>query len=426
MLADKLNSLIVYLFNREILILSLISICYMAVFFEAVFLHRDILSVHGINLQPLRSHIEAWTQYSFQAWHHIILNILLFVPTGMLLPLWKRNISIVRFGLLASSITAGIELTQLTLSIGIFDIDDVINNLFGAFVGFYIVKFILLLRKRSPSNKTLFVYSLPLILSAVFMLAVTLPYFSRELGNLNNSIYGGADMSHALVTLEKDFSKNRREYIVYIAKSITKEQSKQMAAEFFSKVGAKIIETAPLQESIQYKSKDKIFWIRYNDSTYRYIDGTQFDEGKVAIKNADEHTIKASLLSFGIEIPDNAVFKNDSDGIYTFQVEKQESSTVYGSITCRFYNDNTLKEIDNQLVDLQPHKKYTVISQYEAAKKITDGRFHNIYGEIHKIRIKNIDIVYELDTKGFYQPVYRCFVDLNGIATVIKIPAIPS
>ena len=64
------------------------------------------------------------------------LNILLFVPFGYLLPtLWKRADrwwKVVLFGFVMS---LGIELVQLVTHLGMFDLDDLMNNSLGAFLG---------------------------------------------------------------------------------------------------------------------------------------------------------------------------------------------------------------------------------------------------------------------------------------------------
>ena len=64
-------------------------------------------------------------------------NILLLIPIGFLFPFvfqqmnWKKT--------LALSIAAGlsIELTQVILKVGIFDIDDVILNAIGVIIGYW-------------------------------------------------------------------------------------------------------------------------------------------------------------------------------------------------------------------------------------------------------------------------------------------------
>lgn len=74
----------------------------------------------------------------------IILNILLFVPFGYLLPLiWHKADRWWRILLLGFSASLIIELLQLVTRLGYADVDDLINNTFGAMIGWIIYKKVL-------------------------------------------------------------------------------------------------------------------------------------------------------------------------------------------------------------------------------------------------------------------------------------------
>ena len=64
------------------------------------------------------------------------LNILLFVPFGYLLPLlWKRADRWWKVVLCGFVLSLLIELVQLVTHLGMFDLDDLMNNSLGAFLG---------------------------------------------------------------------------------------------------------------------------------------------------------------------------------------------------------------------------------------------------------------------------------------------------
>ena len=64
------------------------------------------------------------------------LNILLFVPFGYLLPrLWKRAERWRRVVLCGFVLSLLIELTQLVTHLGMFDLNDLMNNSLGALLG---------------------------------------------------------------------------------------------------------------------------------------------------------------------------------------------------------------------------------------------------------------------------------------------------
>ena len=64
------------------------------------------------------------------------MNILLFVPFGYLLPLLRKRANrwwkVVLCGF---ALSLGIELIQLVTHLGMFDLDDLMNNTLGAFLG---------------------------------------------------------------------------------------------------------------------------------------------------------------------------------------------------------------------------------------------------------------------------------------------------
>ncbi|MBO4579188.1 MAG: VanZ family protein [Clostridiales bacterium] len=93
-----------------------------------------------------------------------LLNILLFVPFGFLLPtmakFFRKFIVVVFFGFMAS---LAIETIQFFTSLGIFDIDDLLNNTIGAYIGyilfFFCIKYFVRDRKvkarQDPKENTI-------------------------------------------------------------------------------------------------------------------------------------------------------------------------------------------------------------------------------------------------------------------------------
>lgn len=86
------------------------------------------LSQHGIN-----------TRFVIQ---NFSVNLILFLPMGMSLPvIFKNKINnFWKFLITSSIIITAVEIIQFITRIGSADIDDVILNLIGACVGYFIVK----------------------------------------------------------------------------------------------------------------------------------------------------------------------------------------------------------------------------------------------------------------------------------------------
>ncbi|MEG2058000.1 MAG: VanZ family protein [Romboutsia sp.] len=75
-------------------------------------------------------------------------NLILFIPIGFYLPFFRRNICFKKVFFIALSSTILIELTQgiINLIVGYnyrsVDVDDIILNLLGAILGYYLFKFL--------------------------------------------------------------------------------------------------------------------------------------------------------------------------------------------------------------------------------------------------------------------------------------------
>jgi len=124
-----------------------IIVIYLCGMFYMLFFIRLPYSDPRYALRPFRALVKivAWNDNGLRiqkwAYRGILLNILLFVPFGYLLPqstvransLWK----IMVFGF---SFSLVIESAQLITRLGMFDIDDLINNTIGAVLGWICFK----------------------------------------------------------------------------------------------------------------------------------------------------------------------------------------------------------------------------------------------------------------------------------------------
>lgn len=104
----------------------------------------------SIRMEPFERLIKAFETGSFEAMEHDVLNMLMFVPLGGLIPLLNTKVfqklgDACLFGLIASTT---IETTQLIAQLGQCDINDIIANTLGAVVGCFVVKLMLRIGKN--------------------------------------------------------------------------------------------------------------------------------------------------------------------------------------------------------------------------------------------------------------------------------------
>lgn len=119
--------------------------------FDSGFLHviKQIFT-EGLNSGLNSIHIE-----STETLEGIVLNILLFVPLGYMLPcifpkLQKALWGVVLIGLFCSLLT---ETVQLVTHLGWFDLDDLLNNTIGCILGVILYRVFLKERKVEPTEE---------------------------------------------------------------------------------------------------------------------------------------------------------------------------------------------------------------------------------------------------------------------------------
>ena len=148
----------VFLIRREKKHAVWLAILYAAACVYVLFGIRNPGRTARVNLEPFRVlqravsftdgiHIRSRGQLRI-----IVLNILLFVPFGYLLPvLWNKADRWWKTALLGFAVSLVVELLQLVTRLGMFDVDDIINNTIGAGLG-YLLYWLLLRGKGGEEN----------------------------------------------------------------------------------------------------------------------------------------------------------------------------------------------------------------------------------------------------------------------------------
>lgn len=109
---------------------------------------RKIGETHRFELRPFRSYYVAFAEGNMEILLQILVNIAMYIPLGFLLPCCFRVFEKYRYVILATFCgSLVIELVQLIFKLGLFEVDDVINNTLGAVIG--IGLFIILGRTKS-------------------------------------------------------------------------------------------------------------------------------------------------------------------------------------------------------------------------------------------------------------------------------------
>lgn len=162
-------------------------ICYILLLIKILFLSRvSLLELfnsqrtifRSINLIPFHSIIEyisgsSGTLKKF-AFGNVVGNIVIFIPLGIYLPLFKKDKKVITNLLLIFIVSLFVEIIQGLLGIGASDIDDIILNCLGGLIGILGYKFLLLILRDEKKVHTaitiLSAIGLPRILYYLFVI----------------------------------------------------------------------------------------------------------------------------------------------------------------------------------------------------------------------------------------------------------------
>ena len=127
-------------------------------------------------------------------------------------------------------------------------------------------------------------------------------------------------------------------------------------------------------------------------------------------------------------MPKDADFKDNGEGNYSISLNMVKSKDVYldGELRCIISKDDIVSDINNNIISYKPYKEYDILSLKEAYDNILKGKFrvNDVLNKNSNIDIKEYSLTYQLDSKGYYQPVYDFTVKIDGDISHIFIPAL--
>lgn len=103
---------------------------------------------------------------------NLVGNIALLVPIGFLVPLVYRNMTVKKSLALAVAFGLSIEIMQVMLRVGIFDIDDVILNAFGVMIGYWAFTFLAKWARLKEYKKISITAGVVILMAAATLYAV--------------------------------------------------------------------------------------------------------------------------------------------------------------------------------------------------------------------------------------------------------------
>lgn len=422
-----------------------VSACYAAVVISVVFLNRDLGTYDKVNLHLFSSYREAYLKMRIPlldnmanniVLRNILLNILLFVPLGFLLPFYSDKLKkLYRVVLIGFALTVVIEVLQYITKKGIVEADDIFNNTLGTALGYCLFMFGYNLIKKQNRKYTP-VYILPFIAAAAVFLGMYAAYKNQEFGNLDFESYYRINMKDAVVENQIVLSEQRPNLDIYYKPLLIEKETREIAEEVFKKAGEEIDfdRTMLYENTAIYYTEHLHMWVDYNGGGYSYTDLSKPSAGteNAAKKSgAAREDIEKVLYEMGIAVPAAAAFEEipENPKPYRFTVDMliTGDELVNGTLTCAYYEDGTIKEMRNNIIYYSRLKNIEVISEKEAYESMIKGnfRYDEYYsGRIKEFSVKGVEQRYALDTKGYFVPIYVFTVKINGNETTIMIPAV--
>lgn len=378
----------------------------------------------SVNLALFSSYRDAWYSFSVRDWQYIYFNIAMFVPLGFFLPLLHKRFNGIGWTLFAAVLFTGfIECVQYITAVGIFELDDLFNNVLGALIGFGLVKAFMV---KSWSLRALSM--LPLLVVVGISAGMFVYYEQKEFGNLSIVPATKLKMEDVEVSTTLKLSEKRPVATVYKAPSLTKEEAQQYAYTIFEKLqlDTSDIEIIDYQNEANYRYHGEptyFVWLRFLDGSYELTDFSSFD---VEQTDTDEATVKGALQQLNIIIPSEAQFKRVDIGQYEWHVEQVKSGhqLIDGTLRARYFEDGTVKSVYNQMVTYDQVKEVKLKSEQQAYDELLEGRFKAYMTDIQEIQIQQVKLDYMLDSKGFYHPIYVFHSVMDGQDVEIYIPGI--
>lgn len=374
-----------------------------------------------VQLRPFLAFWEAWNQFTLKVWLNPLLNIAMFVPLGVLLPLAAKPFRRWYWMLAAGAGTSLlIEVLQYIFGRGQADIDDLLCNTLGAMLGYCLyMLFASLAGKRWKSAGA---YAVLPVLSGIALAGVFLVYHFQPYGNLADAPIYAANTKGVEWLQECVLSDEPGPSGVYWAEPLTKESCDAFAAEFLRQQGAEIdfARDVVYYDNTTFYSDHSTYslWVNYHDRSYEYTDYRVDSDLRYSEKGGaiTEDELRIALEKLGIAVPDAAQFVivDAEKGKYAFRAEcvVEDDVLTAGELTCWVAEGGILYEVNNALSVSTLCGDAAVLSPQDAYGHLCAGRFswRDVpmfdYLSPNQVRVTACTLEYLTDSKGFRQPVY--------------------
>lgn len=413
---------------------------YLTIVYCATMLNRGHYSSGMAQLGVFETYKNAWYSVDMVEWRNLVLNIMMFVPIGFLLPftlkLFRRPWATYLFGILC---TLSIETLQYTFRCGVFQVDDLINNSLGAMIGYGGFRIVILFKNIILSRKkhwaVTLLSQLPLLVVGLCYGVLVCLYFTQHYGNMKYEQMKSYDVSGITFSSDENFDDSKNTAYVRKQEQYDRSEVFKIASHALAGVGFDInpedCHFYDTKATCYAVDRQAVVWVEYTSGIYTLQNYTQYkdshDNDILLNKNASEEEMRKALAVFDIDIPSNAEFSVDESGMYQFDVPIDftlaDDDIRCGTVSCTYTQNGIVQSLQNFMFSMSQEGAVDIITAKEAYDSIIHGKFSemkwtdNVYYNIHDIsyiEIESINLNYTTDSKGYMRPYYLAELKING------------
>lgn len=310
-------------------------------------------------LQPFSGYRLAWNSFDLRSWQNNIFNILMFVPLGILLPMFHgRYCKAWRTILLGAIFTLLIETFQLITGYGIFDTGDLLNNMLGTIFGYcLIMSLYTLFLDKGKRWKPFLRYCIPLVIITGSFISVFAVYHFQEFGNLRSAYVYRVNCRDTDFIVQTNLSEERKTVPTYQMHNYKAKELTKMAAKFSEKAGmdtqngvTTYVESEQTYVYDHKNQKGEASQIKMRkDGTFSYRFVVQGNEKSTSSTKFKENTVRQALSDYGIDLPPDTSCEIGA-GRYSFIVNKylHEGKLFNGSLQCSVQENGAISHIEDR------------------------------------------------------------------------------
>nr|MBP3598710.1 VanZ family protein [Eubacterium sp.] len=398
---------------------------------------------NALKLQPFSSYIMAWNSASPAEWRNLFINILLFVPFGFLVPfLWEKGKTFWCAYAAGGIVSILIECLQFVFKRGIVEFDDVLNNVVGTMIGYGVYRLfawvISRIKKENAKLRGILWYQLPAVVVVAGYLIVFFTYTQMEWGTLACRPSAMVNMSGINVASNCQWNTEKTADYIYDGKVLSQGECQMFATHYLEQLGYQIDEKQTMfyEDMAIFKTEHGryILNVYYRGGGYELIDfgeGQELQNSETYLSGLSEEEVRTVLQTYHVELPAEVKCQEVEEGNYQLSTPMTQEGNTWKCGWCQVLPvaEDRVGSFRNEILEFTEREKVKIISEEEAYEQLKEGTFIKPEGvdQLHEMLVTGVELLHEVDSKGYAQPVYEFLVVLNGdeknIAR-IRVPAV--